>query len=80
MESEKLNMTIEEMEEEILCMRNLEKYMQKTLGEEEYDFIVRGFAREKAKEQLMELGASEEVADNIIENMDIQLKCGTKKM
>ena len=35
---------------------------------------------QKAKEQLMELGASEEVADNIIENMDIQLKCGTKKM
>ena len=80
MKSERLNMTIEEMEEEILCMRNLEKYMQKTLGEAEYDFIVRGFAREKAKEQLMELGASEEVADNIIENMDIQLKCGTKKM
>ena len=80
MKSEKLDMTIEEMEEEILFMRNLELYLQKTLGKEEYDFILHGFAREAAKEKLMNLGASEEVADNIIENMDIQFKRGTKKM
>ena len=50
--SEKLNMTLEEMENEILVMRRLEKYLMNAIGEEQYEFLVRGFASEFAKEKL----------------------------
>ena len=77
--SEKLNMTIEEMEKEIIFMRRLEKYMMDTLGMEQYDFLVRGLAREIGKEKLLELGASEEEAQMIIDNSEEETGYGTEK-
>ena len=68
---------LEEMERELIYMRRLEQYLIKTLGEEEYRFLVYGFAREVGREKLIELGASEEVAENIINNTDIELKIKT---
>ena len=77
--SEKLNMTLEEMENEILVMRRLEKYLMNAIGEEQYEFLVRGFASEFAKEKLKELGASDEVIEKIAENADIETGYGTEK-
>lgn len=78
--SGELNMTLEEMEYEIIGMRRFEEYLMRTLGKEQYEFLAQGFAREVSKEKLMELGASEEVAEKIIDNADIELQFGTKKM
>lgn len=77
--SEKLNMTLEEMENEILTMRRLEKYIMNAIGEEQYEFLVRGFASEFAKEKLKELGASDEVIEKIAENADIETGYSTEK-
>jgi len=77
--SEKLNMTLEEMENEIIFMRCLEKYMIDTLGMEQYDFLVRGLAREIGREKLKELGASDEEIEMISENIDIETGYGTEK-
>ena len=78
--SENLNMTLEEIEKEIICMRSFEEYLMMTLGKEQYDFLVHGFAREVGKEKLMDLGASEEVAEKLADNVDIELGFGTKRM
>ena len=78
--SGELNMTLEEMENEIIGMRRFEEYLMRTLGKEQYDFLVHGFAREVGKEKLMDLGASEEVAEKIMDSTDIEFKVGTKKM
>lgn len=77
--SVKLNMTIEEMENEIITMRRLEKYIIDNLGMEQYDFLVKGFAREIGREKLKELGASDEEIEMISENIDIETGYGTEK-
>ena len=65
-------MTLEEMENEITVMRRLEQYMIGALGMEQYDFLVRGFAREMGKEKTKELGATDEEAEMIAKNVDME--------
>lgn len=71
-------MTIEEMENEIIMMRRLEQYMIDALGMEQYDFLIRGFARKMGEEKLKELGASDEEIEKISENVDMQTGYGTE--
>ena len=46
---------------------------------EQYEFLVRGLAREIGKEKLLELGASEEEAQMIIDSSEEETGYSTEK-
>lgn len=71
--NEKLEMTEEQMVEEILFMRDWDNYLQKHMDEKEYDFLLKGFIRERTCKILTNLGASVEEANNICNKVENEL-------
>lgn len=63
--SEKLGMTLEEMEGEIEFMREWDRWMRSKIGAQDYDRLAAAFSREKATTELRKLGATENEAEKI---------------
>lgn len=68
--SEKLGMTLEQMEEEIVFMRGWDKYVCKNVGAKAYSQLAQKYAREKSYEALRRLGASDEEAAAICNQIE----------
>lgn len=71
---EALNMTSAQIFQEIRIMRDFEKFLKNTLGEEKYNEIAKAFGRESASEMLERLGAEKELITEILEQCDKEIQ------
>lgn len=67
---EELGMTDQEIIDEIRLMRDFDKALQEELGMEEYMRISVKACRKRAKEELLSLGATEEEAERICDEVE----------
>lgn len=67
--SEELGMTLEQMEDEIVFMREWDNFIRQTMGDDDYDFLCTEFVKMRTAENMKSWGMSDSEIKEFMESM-----------
>lgn len=67
--SEELGMTLEQMEDEIVLMREWDNFIRQTMGDDDYDFLCTEFAKMRTAKDMKSLGMLDSEIKEFMESM-----------